>query len=135
MILNIVAEHPALTRALWWTMLVDQAVLREWVTNIGARNAELRIAHLFCEIHARLEAIGMVTEGGFNVPISQQELADTVGLSVVHVNRSLRTLREKGLATFRKQQVEIPDIERMKDFSDFSDSYLHLTAGGRPRVS
>ena len=106
MILNIVAEHPALTRALWWTMLVDQAVLREWVTNIGARNAELRIAHLFCEIHARLEAIGMVTEGGFNVPISQQELADTVGLSVVHVNRSLRTLREKGLAAFRKQQVE-----------------------------
>lgn len=94
-ILNIVAEHPALTRALWWTMLVDEAVLREWVTNIGARKAELRIAHLFCEIHARLEAIGMVTEGGFNVPISQQELADTVGLSIVHVNRSLKPCAKK----------------------------------------
>jgi len=125
-ILDIVAERPALTRAFWWTMLVDEAVLREWITNLGSRNAEIRIAHLFCEIHARLDAVGLVADGMFELPLTQQELGETVGLSVVHVNRSLKTLRERGLATFRKHSVEIPQIKRMRQFSDFNPNYLHL---------
>ncbi len=132
-ILNIVAERPALTRALWWTMLVDEAVLREWITNIGARNAEIRIAHLLCEIHARLDAIGLVSEGIFSLPITQQELGDTVGLSIVQVNRSLKTIRERGLATFRKHLIDIPDIRRMQDFADFNENYLHLRSSPRSR--
>lgn len=132
-ILNIIAERPALTRALWWTMLVDEAVLREWTANIGARPAEIRIAHLFCEIYARLEAVGLVSEGIFSLPITQQELGDTVGLSIVHVNRSLKVLRERGLATFQKQSVEIPNISRMQDFADFRDSYLHLRSSPHSR--
>jgi CRP-like cAMP-binding protein len=127
-ILDIVAERPALTRALWWTMLVDEAVLREWVTNMGARDAKLRIAHLFCEIHARLEAVGLVSEGTFKLPMTQQELADTVGLSIVHVNRSLRVLRERGLASFRNQTVEIQNVDRLRKFADFGASYLHLNS-------
>lgn len=125
-ILDIVAERPALTRALWWTMLVDEAVLREWITNIGARSAELRIAHLFCEVHARLRAVGLVSDGVFKLPITQQELGDTVGLSLVHVNRSLRLLRERGLATFRNHLIEIPNVDRMRDFAGFTENYLHL---------
>lgn len=132
-ILNIVAERPALTRALWWTMLVDEAVLREWITNIGARNAEIRIAHLLCEIHARLDAIGLVSEGIFSLPITQQELGDTVGLSIVQVNRSLKTIRERGLATFRKHPNDIPDIRRMQDFADFNENYLHLRSSPQSR--
>jgi CRP-like cAMP-binding protein len=132
-ILNIVAERPALTRALWWTMLVDEAVLREWVTNIGARNSELRIAHLFCELHARLKAVGLVSEGVFYLPITQQELADTVGLSAVQVNRSLKALRERGLATFRNKVIEIADIRRMRDFADFTEGYLHLSSSQHSR--
>jgi CRP-like cAMP-binding protein len=131
-ILDIVAERPAITRALWWTMLVDEAVLREWVTNMGARNADLRIGHLFCEIHARLKAVGLSSKGNFTLPITQQELADTVGLSVVHVNRSLKVLRERGLAKFHKHLVEIPNIDRMQEFSDFTDAYLHLQPYTRP---
>ncbi|KQS93360.1 Crp/Fnr family transcriptional regulator [Rhizobium sp. Leaf386] len=132
-ILNIVAERPALLRALWWTMLVDEAVLREWITNIGARNADLRIAHLLCEIHARLDAIGLVSEGIFSLPITQQELGDTVGLSIVQVNRSLKTIRERGLARFRKHLIDIPDIRRMQEFADFNESYLHLRSSPRSR--
>ncbi|SEH30958.1 Crp/Fnr family transcriptional regulator [Rhizobium sp. NFR12] len=125
-ILDIVAERPALTRALWWTMLVDEAVLREWVTNLGARRAELRIAHLFCEIHARLQAVGLVDDDVFTLPITQQELGDTVGLSLVHVSRSLKLLRDRGLASFQNHRIEIPDIRRMREFADFNANYLHL---------
>lgn len=134
-ILNIVAERPAITRALWWTMLVDEAVLREWITNMGARNAELRISHLLCELHARLKAVGLVKEGVFRLPITQQELADTVGLSSVHVNRSLRVLRERGLATFRYRSVEIPDVDRIRKFADFTENYLHLNITHRVKAA
>jgi CRP-like cAMP-binding protein len=133
-ILDIVAERPALTRALWWTMLVDEAVLREWVTNLGARRAELRIAHLFCEIHARLQAVGLVDDDVFTLPITQQELGDTVGLSLVHVSRSLKLLRDRGLASFQNHRIEIPDIRCMREFADFDANYLHLSRASDPNL-
>ena len=67
-------------------------ILQEWLTGLGQRTADKRIAHLFCELHARLQAVGLTSEGEFELPLTQQELSDTVGISVVHVNRSLRAL-------------------------------------------
>ncbi len=83
-------ERPAIARALWWATLVDEATLREWLVNMGRRDAETSIAHLFCEMHLRLKSIGLADGGEFRLPITQNELADTVGLSAVHVNRSLQ---------------------------------------------
>lgn len=127
-ILKLTEERPALTRAFWWCSLVDEAVLREWVVNVGSRQAEQRIAHLFCELHVRLKAIGRTIDGSFVLPITQTKLADTVGLSDVHVNRSLKQLREQGLVTFRDDLVKVPDMEKLKAFAGFNPNYLHLTS-------
>src|SRR6185369_3964159 len=77
------AKYPAITRALWWIALVDEAVLREWIVNVSRRSAEQAVAHLFCELLARLEAVGLRVENGFEFPVTESELADTVGLSAV----------------------------------------------------
>ncbi|MDX8450166.1 Crp/Fnr family transcriptional regulator [Mesorhizobium captivum] len=124
-------ERPSLTKAFWWCTLVDEAVLREWLVNVGQRGADRRIAHLFCELHVRLHAVGWTAEGSFDLPITQTELADTVGLSNVHVNRSLKTLREAGLVTFRENIVHIPDVVRLKAYANFTPNYLHLANGGQ----
>lgn len=125
-ILSLTNEHPRIARALWMCNLVDEAVLREWVLNVGRREAEQRIAHLFCEIHARLTAIDLVVDGIFDLPIPQAALADTVGLSGAHLSRSLKALREAGLAEFKEHIVTVPDIRRLQRFAGFDPAYLHL---------
>lgn len=125
-ILEITEQHPRITRALWMCNLVDEATLREWLLNLGRRAAEQRVAHLFCEIYTRLEAVGGASVGEFSLPIPQALLADTVGMSDVHVNRSLRALREAGLVRFHRQHVVIPDVQRLAEFSGFNPDYLHL---------
>lgn len=124
-IIEITDKQPALARALWWCTLVDEATLREWLVNLGQRKAEHRIAHLFCELDARMKAVALTRDGSFELPLTQMELGDTMGLSTVHVNRSLKELREAGLVTLRSQQIVIPDVERLKTYSGFEPSYLH----------
>lgn len=85
-------ERPAISRALWWATLVDEATLREWVVNVGRRPSDERIAHLLCELLVRLRTVGLA-DGSYAFPITQEELGDTVGLSTVHVNRTLQSLR------------------------------------------
>ena len=118
--------RPAIQRALWWTTLVDEAVLREWLVNMGARVPEQRIAHFFCEMVLRLRSVGMADLHGCELPITQADLADTVGLSTVHINRSLQALREKGLIDLRRTKLAIPDFDRLAAFSGFDGRYLHL---------
>lgn len=125
-VLELTETRPALTRAFWWCSLVDEAVLREWIVNVGSRNAEERIAHLFCELHAWLQAVGLTSDGSFVLPITQTELGDTVGLTAVHANRSLRSLREAGLVTFRGDIVQVTDMARLQAFAGFNPNYLHL---------
>ncbi len=123
-------ERPAIARALWWATLVDEAILREWLVNMGQRDAERSIAHLFCEIHLRLEAVGLAEGNEFSLPIKQAELADTMGLSTVHVNRSLQSLRARGLVTFKSGRIVIPDIDQLRSLCQFNPNYLHLEGGG-----
>ena len=124
-------DRPAIARALWWATLVDEATLREWLVNIGHRNAETRIGHLFCEIHLRLASVGLTDGGEFILPLTQTELGDTLGLSTVHVNRSLQSLRARGLIAYKGGRLVIPDAERLASACQFNPNYLHIETAKR----
>jgi CRP-like cAMP-binding protein len=107
---------------------VDEAVLREWLVNIGTRDAKKAIAHLFCEMLFRLRAVGLVAQGdSFDLPITQEELGNTVSLPTVHVNRTLRDLRNNGLITFEHKRLTVLKVDRLLEISGFNPNYLHLT--------
>ncbi len=122
-------ERPAIARSLWWATLVDEATLREWLVNIGQRSAEARIGHLLCEMHLRLASVGLATDGEFTLPLTQTEIGDTMGLSTVHVNRTLQSLRIQGAIAFRSGRVVIPDIKRLAHACQFNPNYLHIGTG------
>ena len=121
-------DHPQVARALRMTTLVDEATLREWVVNVGCRSAVERIAHLFCELHLRMQAVGLATGDSFELPITQADLADTAGLSAVHVNRSLQELRRRGLIEFRSKRLRILNLHGLRTIAEFKEDYLHLGA-------
>ena len=124
--MNALLARPGLARPLWWATLVDEATLREWLLNVGSRAADRRIAHLFCEIHARLAAIGLAADGSFTLPVTQTDLADTAGLSLVHVNRTLQLLRASGMIAIRGSAIDILDLPALREFSGFDPTYLHI---------
>ena len=122
-------ERPAIARALWWATLVDEATLREWLVNIGARPADQRVGHLLCELLVRLETVGLTVKGSYELPLTQKELGDTMGLSAVHMNRIIQRLRAEKLITKNRGRVIVEDVERLKAFSGFNPNYLHLDGG------
>jgi CRP-like cAMP-binding protein len=123
---GITEQHPHLTRLLWLLTSLDAAVHREWELSLGCRSATARIAHLLCELQARLEVVGLADERGFELDLTQGELAECLGLTNVHVNRVLRTLREDGLAVFKRGRVAILDRARLEQVADFNPGYLYL---------
>lgn len=129
-ILEVMDKHPRVERALWWATLVDEAVLREWLVNIGTRDAYTRLAHLFCELWLRMRAVGLADEGSFSMPLTQEELGDTMGLTAVHVNRTLQRMRAKGLISLEKKTLTIHDPRKLMEQAEFSPNYLHLDRRG-----
>jgi CRP-like cAMP-binding protein len=127
----ITERHPHLTRLFWFMTNLDAAIHREWVLSLGRRSAMARVAHLFCELHIRLGIVGQGDEGGYDLPLTQIELAECLGLTAVHVNRTLKTLRDRGLVEFRGKRVHLHDIEGLKRVAEFDPSYLYLER--RPR--
>lgn len=119
-------QAPSLAHVFWREILIDAAVYREWIANIGARDAIARIAHLICEIEARLAAVGLVSANTFNVPFTQRNLADACGLSNVHVNRTLQELRTRGLIVWEGRTVTILKRNDLEFVGDFQTNYLHL---------
>ena len=115
-----------IARALWWATLVDEATLREWVVNMGQRTAAKRMAHLFCELFARLQAIDLVDGKSFNLGLTQEQLAQVLGLSAVHTNRSLMVLRRTGLVSWDDGLISAPDWTALQAYAGFSSDYLHL---------
>jgi CRP-like cAMP-binding protein len=108
-------RHDArLTRVLWWATLVDEAILREWVVNVGSRPAEVRIAHLLCEMLLRLQVVGLAADHSFELPLTQAELGETMALSAVHVSRVLQRLRREGLITRKGRTITIREWSRLK---------------------
>lgn len=125
-------ERPAISRALLMATLVDEATLREWLANLGQRPAEQRLAHLFCELYHRLEIVGLVHGGSIELPLTQTQLGDTTGLSTVHVNRSLQSLRAQGLILLKSRTLKILDHARLRTLAGFRANYLHSSA---PKVA
>ena len=119
---------PAAARALWIDSLIESSIFREWVVNVGRRDSRARIAHLLCELSLRLEAAGLSRDHVYELPMTQEQLADAVGLTSVHVNRVLRQLGEAGLIDREKRTIRIVDWKRMTEAGDFNERYLHLDA-------
>jgi CRP-like cAMP-binding protein len=123
---KVVDEHPAIGGAFWRDTLIDAAVFREWIVNVGAREAYSRIAHLICEMFTKSEAVGLVNGTTFKFPVTQSEIGEATGLSTVHVNRTLMELRRDGLIVFEKGRCTITDLARLKEAATFDPAYLHL---------
>ena len=122
-------ERPRLSLALWCAALVDAAVLREWLVNVGQRHAAQRLAHVLCELLVRLRIVGMA-EKSYELPLSQTDLADTIGTSTVHLNRVLQELRRANLITWKGDTLAIVDIDKLMNFSGFNPNYLHIGKDG-----
>jgi CRP-like cAMP-binding protein len=118
-----------LGRALMWSTLVDEAILREWLVNLGHRPADKRVAHLICEMMLRSNAVGLTDDDSFDLPLTQEELADTMGITPVHMNRTLQALRGHNLITTQGKRVYINDVTRLMEFSGFNPNYLHQEGG------
>jgi len=123
-------EHPDVARAMWIDTLIDSAISREWMVNVGRRDSLSRVAHLLCEFALRLDAAGLAKDDRYELPMTQEQLADTTALTPVHINRVLKELGRRGLIDRRKRAVAILDWEGLRNLGDFSARYLHLDEGG-----
>ena len=123
---HLMRRCPRIGDAFWRETLIDGAVFREWILNLGRREAYGRMAHLLCEFYVRLRAVGLTNGHAYDMPFTQAELADATGLSAVHVNRTLQDLRAGGLITWRAGSVTVLDWERLKEAGEFDPAYLHL---------
>ena len=123
-------DRPQVGRAMWIETLIDAAIFREWIVNVGRRDSISRISHLLCEFALRLEAAGLGDEHRYEMPMTQEQIADCTGLTPVHVNRVLKELGRMGLIERNKRAVSIVDWERLQHIGDFNTRYLHLEAGG-----
>ncbi|AWN34475.1 Crp/Fnr family transcriptional regulator [Methylobacterium radiodurans] len=127
----IAARHPRIMQALWWDTLVSASIQREWTVNLGQRSASERLGHLLCELFLRLRGVGL-TEGNHCVlPTTQADLADAMGLSTVHINRTLQDLRRAGLIVLKGRNLTIPDLAALQAASLFTPNYLHFDHIGR----
>ena len=120
--------HPAIGRALWLDTLIDSSVFREWVVNVGRRDARTRIAHLLCELALRLEASGTADERRCEFPLTQEQLGDATGLTAVHTNRVLQSLRQEGLISLTSRTLTVLDWTALKEVGEFNELYLHHAA-------
>ena len=123
---TISRDHPHLTRLLWFSTNLDASIHRQWVLSLGRRTAMARLAHLFCELHVRLGLVGLTDELQYRLDLTQLDLAECMGLTAVHVNRTLKELRERGLVEFRNNIVRIDDLPRLQSLAEFDPSYLFL---------
>lgn len=126
-LLEAFAQTPRLATAILWAASRDEAMVVEHLVGIGRRDADVRMAHFLLELGARLALVGMGSAEGFDCPLTQYHLADTLGLSAVHVNRTLRQLRERGLVTFRDGHVRFHDHQGLVDLAEFDPAYLDQT--------
>jgi CRP-like cAMP-binding protein len=119
-------RHHRIASALWRMTLIDAAVFREWILSIGRRNAFRRIGHLLCELVTRMQAVGLAQGDTCELPMTQEELGDALGISTVHVNRTLQDMRHSGLITLRGGTLTVLDWDGLREASEFAPDYLHL---------
>jgi CRP-like cAMP-binding protein len=127
-IVDLAAQRPSIGLALWKDTLIDASIFREWILNMGQRDARQRVAHLFCELAIRQEASGIKVGPDYEWPMTQEQLGDAMGLTSVHVNRTLQQMRADGLIAIKKSHVTILDWVNLQIAGDFSRAYLHEAA-------
>jgi CRP-like cAMP-binding protein len=124
-LVEIFYARPAIGKAILLSLLVEASILREWLLNVGRRDARARLAHLLCEFASRQAGGGEIGDEEYEMPMTQEQLADALGLTPVHINRTLRTLEEDGLFIRDKRSFRFPEWERLQQVAGFSRSYLH----------
>jgi CRP-like cAMP-binding protein len=128
---EVLDRFPHLARVYWLMTNIDAAIHREWTVSLGRRSALGRMAHLFCEIRERLNVVGLADNDSYDFPLTQQELGECLGLTAVHVNRTLQEMRRRELIELENRRVRIRDLPRLKSAGDFDPYYLYLEK--RPR--
>jgi CRP-like cAMP-binding protein len=123
---EIAFARPNVGKAMWYETLVDASIFREWTLNVGRRIGVKRTAHLLCEFALRLEAAGLGEQCDYQLPMTQEQLADALGLTSVHVNRTLQALEKDGLIQRSKRWVKIENFESLAAVGDFDTNYLHF---------
>lgn len=127
-LLRLAWERPNVGRALWRESLVDASIFREWVLNIGRRDAKSRIAHMLCEFVARSQAAGLGNAENFEFPMTQQQIGDATALTAVHVNRTLKALDSDGAIVRERNRFQVVDWQQLCAIADFDPAYLHAAA-------
>ncbi len=122
----LMEEHPGIASAMRRAAFADEAVLNEWVVNIGRRTSYERLSHLFYELLIRHRAVGLAHRDGYDFPLTQADLGDTMALSTVHVNRTLQALRSDGLIGLERKRLDVLDVERLKSSGMFNSNYLYF---------
>ncbi len=125
-IVKLAATRPAVALAMWLDTLIDGAIFREWITNLGRRDARARTAHILCEFALRQERVGLGTRSRYDMPLTQEQLGDALGLTAVHVNRTLKALESGGLISRNRRSVTISDWNALRKAADFDPRYLYL---------
>ena len=123
-LLSVFADTPRLATAIFWAASRDEAMVVEHLVNVGRRDANTRVAHFLLELGSRLALVGMGNKDGYDCPLTQYHLADALGLTAIHINRVLRHLRERRLATFQGGRVSFHDHGGLADFAEFDSAYL-----------
>lgn len=122
----LLENRPAVARAVVMNLLIEASIAREWLLNTGRRSARARVAHLLCEFAARIDAQGLGDRKSYELPMTQEELGDALGLTAVHVNRTLKRLEADGVLRRRGRRIMFANWQEMARIGDFSDRYLHL---------
>ncbi len=129
-IIKLSLNRPNVGLAMWMDTLVDASIFREWVANVGRRDARTRIAHLLCEFSLRLKVAGLGGNGEYELPMTQEQLGDATGLTSVHVNRTIKALEAEGLINrSNPRSIHIGDWRKLAETGDFDSSYLHMPDG------
>src|SRR3954447_5891689 len=124
---DLLARYPRIGAAIWWSSMQDAAIMRERIVMLGRHNARGRLAYIFCELVWRQRAVGLSDDHAIRLPLTQTDIADTLGLTPVHVNRILQEFRREGLITLAQRHLRLHDIERLQNVAELTQDYLHLT--------
>lgn len=123
---DITQRYPRLGRLYWFSTNLDAAIHRELALSLGQRSAISRMAHLFCELYARLDLVGRAQDDGYELPLTQRELSECLGLTVVHANRTIQELRRRRLVELENRRLKILDRAGLEGVAEFDASYLYL---------
>ncbi|MDA9511273.1 Crp/Fnr family transcriptional regulator [Bradyrhizobium sp. CCBAU 11386] len=118
-------RRPVVAEMFWRDTLIDAAMFREWIVNVGQRPAPARLAHVMIELRERLRVIGRVDDCNFEMPLTQEQIGEALGITAVHANRVIKQLRQDGIVEFQRGRVTVLDEARFLELADFDGRYLH----------